>query len=357
MTASSRGSRAASSFIRASSRHPRVCNECINSITSRRTYAVAAPVLKPLDGPPIQDPQLKNIPPVTASPSDAGEYKLKAGVLLSRPPLLTRTLTPFEKAFFFYQRRLNERLVMPFSRYFYFKKDTPADADWKLKAKDRGGAVARDLGGYSAYDSLSWNDELLVGDMLSEPSTTVDLLVKDSIVRAVEGKDGVAVEVAPGEAHEDETKVEQPLERVTNADQTKDLTRLDRELDRTLYLVVQRDSKGWGFPAGEVVGRENLHQAAERIIVQAGGINMNTWIVGNAPIGHHVSRPFKGDEKKSSKPGEKTFFMKGRIMAGQANLINNSFGLTNFKWLTREEIKRTVNPKYWNYVEPMLAER
>jgi large subunit ribosomal protein L46 len=151
-------------------------------------------------------------------------------------------------------------LALPFSRYFYFKKDTPADADWKLKAKDRGGAAARDLGGYNAYGEFGWNDELLVGDKLSETSTAMDLLVKDSYVRAVEGKDGTAVEVKPGEEHDQDNIVEKPLGRRTEADVKKQFRRLDRKLERTLYLCVQRKNGGWGFPAGELVGRENLHQ-------------------------------------------------------------------------------------------------
>jgi large subunit ribosomal protein L46 len=49
--------------------------------------------------------------------------------------------------------------------------------------------------------------------------------------------------------------------------------------------------------------------------------------------------------------------MKGRIMAGQANISENTFGLGNFKWLTREEVEQVVSPKYFSYVKNMLAER
>jgi large subunit ribosomal protein L46 len=204
---------------------------------------------------------------------------MKAGVLLSRPPLLTRPLTSFEKAFFFYQKRLNERLALPFSRYFYFKKDTPADADWKLKAKDRDGAVARDLGGYNAYGEFGWNDELLVGDKLSETSTAMDLLVKDSYVRAVEGKDGTAVEVKPGEEHDQDDIVEKPLARKTESDAKKLFQRLDRKLERTLYLCVQRKNGGWGFPAGDLVGKENLHQVGSFTWKEM-WYRANIWITG-----------------------------------------------------------------------------
>jgi large subunit ribosomal protein L46 len=314
---------------------------------------------------------------VTAA-SSSPEYTIKTGLVLSRPPLLTRAQTPFEKAFFFYQKRLNERLAIPFTRYFYFKKDTPADHDWKLKAKDRNGTPARELGGYKAYGDMAWNDELMVNESgLTEPKYMIDSLVRDAEVRAVEGKDGMPTEVQAGQG-DGQGRVEKPLERWTSADKEKDMKRLDRKLERTLYLCVQRENGGWGFPAGTLVGRENLRQvgglvfiyllhllefangaefkAAERILVQTAGLNMNTWIVGHAPVAHHIIKPrYTADSLE--KAGEKTFFMKARIMAGQANLKDNLFGLNDFKWLTKQEVEKHVGAKYFSSIRNMLADR
>jgi large subunit ribosomal protein L46 len=297
MTASSRGSRAAASVLRecpipiltkrtlltrnkgSTSSRPRqpICASCSHSQPSRRTYAVAAASLKTLDNTPNSEPpQVKATPPVTAS---TPHYTTKAGILLTRPPLLTPPLTSFEKAYFFYQKRLNERLALPFTRYFYFKKGTPADTDWKIKARERNGVAARELGGYRAYGEEAWNDELLVNDLeqesgegegkskgkglgkmgLAEPRHVVDSLVKEARVRAIEGKDGAAVEVQEGDEVHVDTNVDQPLKRWTDADRKRDVRRLDRQLARTLYLLVKREGGGWGFPAGELVGRENLH--------------------------------------------------------------------------------------------------
>lgn len=80
---------------------------------------------------------------------------------------------------------------------------------------------------------------------------------------------------------------------------------------------------------------------------------MNTWLVGHAPVGHYISLPFA----EASKPGEKTFFMKARIMAGQANLKDNMFGMEDFKWLTKQEVEKHVGKKYYSWVKNMLAER
>ncbi|KUJ19564.1 uncharacterized protein LY89DRAFT_642690 [Mollisia scopiformis] len=354
MTASSRGTRAAASIIRSSKRpNLLVCSECI----SNRTYALAATALRTSSPTPDSElHHLRNIPPVSTSPESA-HYRTKAGILLSRPPILTAPQTSFEKAYFFYQKRLNERLAMPFTRYFYFKKDTPADTDWKIKARERNGVAARELGGYDAYGEYGWNDEILVQEKeMVEPRYVAESLVRDSIVRAVEGKDGAAVEVKEGEVGE-EGRIERPLGRFTDADRTRDVRRLDRALARTLYLLVKRKEGGWGFPSGELAGRENLHQAAERILVQTAGLNMNTWIVGHVPIGHHIIKPRYTSDSALEKQGEKTFFMKGRIMAGQADLKDNLFGLEDFKWLTKQEVQKHVGLKYYSYVKNMMADR
>ena len=101
-------------------------------------------------------------------------------------------------------------------------------------------------------------------------------------------------------------------------------------------------------------------KAAERIIVQTGGVNVNTWVVGNMPIGHHVynySQPILNKEQGTEMRGEKTFFMKARIMAGQVNLKDNKFGLQDFQWLDREEIQKAMPPRNWTAVKNILPGR
>ena len=93
--------------------------------------------------------------------------------------------------------------------------------------------------------------------------------------------------------------------------------------------------------------------------MQTGGVNMNTWLVGNAPVGHYVhkfSNSIINSETKREQLGEKIFFMKARIMAGQPNLADNELGLTDHKWLAKEEIQREVHPGYWRAVKNMLVE-
>ncbi len=84
---------------------------------------------------------------------------------------------------------------------------------------------------------------------------------------------------------------------------------------------------------------------------------MNTWIVGHSPVGHLVSKPRYAQDATVERSGEKTFFLKGRIMAGQVDLTDNQFGVTDFKWLTRQELQGQVGPWYYSQVRNMLADR
>ena len=197
------------------------------------------------------------VPPVRRASSPQRSYQVKAGLVLSRAPQITRDLTAFEKAYFFYQRRLNERLALPFTRYFYFKKDSPADIEWKQKQKERHTA-ARDIGIYNAYSKEGWNDELLVGAAESETEHQVQALLRDAEVPGI-GSDEL------GEARRE--KVEPPADRVTEADRSGDVKSLQRRLDRTLYLLVRGERGKWRFPTAGLVGRENLHQVRRETVV------------------------------------------------------------------------------------------
>ena len=87
---------------------------------------------------------------------------------------------------------------------------------------------------------------------------------------------------------------------------------------------------------------------------------MNTWVVGNMPIGHNVYNykyPIVNKKDGFELRGEKVFFMKARILAGQANLTNNKFGYEDFHWLSKEEIQKTFNARDWNAVKTILPER
>ncbi|KAK3333213.1 39S mitochondrial ribosomal protein L46-domain-containing protein [Cercophora scortea] len=399
MPAPSRGGSAVSALLKTSTRRAQVCSQCrSNGITTssnttrptttpsqraplnaaRRFYsseATAAATSTPssfTQPPPLSEQQQQTEP---ATATTTGRFRIKSGIILTRPPLLTRTLTPFESSFFLYQKRLNERLAAPFRSSFYFKTDTAADLDWRIKLKERHGVPAKDIGRYNPRGRMGWNDELLVGSRTSEPDEVTERLVRDAEMRVSE--DGEVI------AEDERVPVERPLPRRTEADEKNDVRRLDRALDRTLYLVVRRgegEKATWGFPSGDVPTHENLHEAyiysfllqstlnmfanylvlqtALRVLAESAGVNMNTWIVGRVPVAHHVRDPVVGaDGKEAPRSGEKVFFLKGRIMAGQADLKGNRHGLTDFKWLTQDELRTELPADYFRSVRNMFADR
>ena len=171
-------------------------------------------------------------------------------MILTRPPLMTRKLHPFENSFYFYQKRLEERLNTPFITGIYFKPDTARRLDWSIKVDERKGTVAKELGVYSGKSSKAWDDELRVGDELSNQETIAKALLKDAESRVSDDAEVIAPQ--------DVVPLDPLPPRVTEADEKNDVRRLDRQLDRTLYLVV-KGKDGWGFPS-DIIQDENLHE-------------------------------------------------------------------------------------------------
>jgi large subunit ribosomal protein L46 len=242
-----------------------ICRSCRDSL-SRNTYATAAAAVQTEEQPS------HHIPPV-ASAAQVQSYQVNGGVVLSRPPQITRDLHPFEAAFFLYQRRLNERLALPFTRYFYFKKKSPAEIEWKRKIKQRL-TPARDIGRYKGYGDEAWNDEILVGDKESDFQWQVERLLEDADSTgekpqlesgATEEGDALTVATAtPGRGKKVEHEpVERPMSRITEADEKGDVKSLNRLLQRTLYLLVKNKDGQWAFPQDALVQRETLRMVRQ----------------------------------------------------------------------------------------------
>lgn len=230
-----------------------VCRSCLATLGSRN-YATAASSTVTESSPPSSTPSAPSTTNTTTNTVPKSAYTLKAGIVVSRPPRITRDLTPFEKAFYLYQRRLNERLALPFTRYFYFKRGTPADVAWKSKYKDRQTA-ARDIGKYNAYSKEAWNDELLVGAVESEPEHQIEALVKDAETSAGEADMGDSVTK--------KEEIPRPMPRITEADKMGDQKSLDRLLQRTLYLLVQSKEGYWKFPSVQIEEKESVRLVSD----------------------------------------------------------------------------------------------
>ena len=88
---------------------------------------------------------------------------------------------------------------------------------------------------------------------MSEPEEQVERLLSDAEVEVKERD-------VPGEGKVvKKEEVERPLPRVTEADHAGDTKSLNRALQKTLYLIVNRGKGRWGFPSAELARQESLH--------------------------------------------------------------------------------------------------
>lgn len=246
---------------------PQICTQCAHRQVSRPAVAVAVAVAassrRAYSASPTTMPVETSVTTPPTEPKRVPElqtnhpkklHRLQAGVILSRPPLLTREQTPFEQAFYLYQKRLNERLATPFSRQFYFKPGQPATIDFAIKWAERGHTMERGIGRVTRSGKWAWDDELLLGgqgEQLASPDALREALYTDAESRVSE--DGERL------SFEDRLRIERPFPRRTEADRTGDVRRLDRALDRTLYLVIKKDGL-WRFPQDDVWPDEGLHE-------------------------------------------------------------------------------------------------
>ncbi len=218
---------------------------------SHRKYASTATATIDSDVSPSQSHLTPDEP--SFSPLPQPRYNINAGIVLSRPPILTPDPQPFETAYHLYQRRLNERLVLPFTQYFYYKRGTPAYEHWRAKRRERAGAAARDVGAYNAYSGEGWNDEVLVGNQDGNPEKIVKTLIDEEGRAAEFTSEGGDIALAG-------------LRRITEADERDDQKSLERSLSRTLYLLVKTKftdgpkNDEWSFPTTAVHGREGLKE-------------------------------------------------------------------------------------------------
>ncbi|KAG5513572.1 hypothetical protein PMAC_001004 [Pneumocystis sp. 'macacae'] len=225
-------------------------------------------------------------------------YRILAATVLLRSPIISAEQTPFEKAYYAYQRQLSERLAAPFPVDFYFKKGSLAEKKWHESEMKRA-------------KTSSFSDDIY------------------------------------DEAREEKRRIALPRE--TEADFKGDMRSLERKLDRTLYLLVKkpREEHCWQFPQGLVTGDD----AAERSLRNICGNNMNIWYVGCVPIGNGKYKYPEGYSNEFY--GAKVFFMRARVIAGQVKL--NSTVAIDWVWVTRDEIRQYVSKTYWNTIRAMLS--
>lgn len=249
---------------------------------------------------------------------------VKAGLVLSRVPIVTPELNALENKYYQYQAELERRLMWTFPSYFYFKKGTLAERRFQSVQK---GVISKQPGVWfpKGVPDVRHN---------RERSQKQDIMLPR--------------EASEGSNKSDVSRPIVPNSRTTKADENNDITSLDRKLDRTLHLLVKDDKGSWVLPSFPVdiepkEGKKALHETAEVGLRKIGGEDINTWTVSNTPAGVLQS------EK------DLQFLIKSHIIAGEFKLKDEN-SIKEFAWLTKDEIKKAVDERYFNSIQYVLAE-
>jgi large subunit ribosomal protein L46 len=123
----------------------------------------------------------------------------------------------------------------------------------------------------------------------------------------------------------------EPAPRETEADKTGDQRTMHRRLDEFLFLVVQDAKTGqWGFPRREHVEGKTMREVARQAMEEAVGDSIETYLVGNAPLGHFYEAKTGADGKEG---GEGTnFYHRAQWLDGTLKLESR---YKDYKWLTK----------------------
>lgn len=251
----------------------------------------------------------------------AAKPVISSTLLLSRTPVISADLPAFESQYYKYNNELWKRLMWTFPKWYYYKDGTISEQAFK---------------------------ELNPGPVFNNPN--VEFPNGRPEIR--QGRDRrfkqeLKLPKTYGAQEDDSAAADNlsrkivPNSRTTNADQTGDLTSLERKLARTLYLVISLDGKKWNLPNFEMSREEvvPLHTLAETGFQSIGGETVNYFNVSNTPCHMHKSE------------NKKEFFIKSHILAGKFTPTDKA---TKYLWLAKEELGDYLDGAYYEDVKHLF---
>ncbi|RLV95170.1 54S ribosomal protein L17 mitochondrial [Spathaspora sp. JA1] len=273
--------------------------------------------------------------PIIRTYSTQTKPVISSTLLLSRNPIITQEPSAFEKQFHKYQNELWRRLMWTFPRWFFFKTGTVAEQKFRKLNKPPipdNPNVEFPRG----RPQLRHNRDLRFKQEVFAPKSYDETKAGDS-----------SVATSGGDAQDLGRKIV-PNSRITQADLQKDLSSLERNLSRTLYLVVkEKGSETWKFP-NFVVPTANpdeasaLHVLAEEGLYNIGGEKINYFNVSKTPC--HLFNNLQENKKE--------YFIKSHILSGIFEPQEES---TQFQWLNKEELKDVLPSMYYQDMSHLLS--
>lgn len=198
-----------------------------------------------------------------------GKVPLQSALLVSRPPVLLREPSTFEREYFRFNTELSHRIQQPFAREHYFKKGSSAEARFDE---------------YYAQLQKTWD-----GDALIRSHSESDAAAATASANANADVNKSANAPAAG----GESDLFTTMPRTTAADAQNDQRSLERALDRTLYLFIQRATgqdhlPQWHLPTKRLPQprspTDSLHESGLDAVRELLGATMDIWLVSRLPI-------------------------------------------------------------------------
>ncbi|KAG7191840.1 54S ribosomal protein L17 mitochondrial [Scheffersomyces spartinae] len=247
-------------------------------------------------------------------------------LLISRTPIISEELTAFESQYYKYNNELWKRLMWTFPKWYYYKDGTISEQMFKE-------LNPAPVFNNPNVDFPNGRPEIRQG---RDRRFKQELKLPKTYSTEVERADETAAE-----SSDNLSRKIVPNSRITKADETKDLTSLERKLARTLYLVISLDGNKWSLPNFEMSREEKvpLHKLAETGFQSIGGETVNYYNVSNTPCHLHHSE------------NKKEYFIKSHILAGKFAPVDNS---TKFMWLAKEELQEYLEGAYYEDVKHLF---
>ncbi|KAI5956506.1 hypothetical protein KGF54_000981 [Candida jiufengensis] len=254
---------------------------------------------------------------------------ISSTLILSRLPIITQDLTPFQTKFYKYQSELWRRLMWTFPKWFYFKTGTMGELRYRQLNKN----------------SVSYDPKILY------PSGKPDLKhLRDRRFRQYikvpktykEEDEMVGQDQSNIKENEISRKIV-PNSRITEADKLNDLKSLERKLNRTLYLIIKNKSENqWKLPNFNQEESSTsllpLHELAEKGLYKIGGKKINYFNVSKTPC-HHNSN--------------KEYFIKSHILSGAFEPQDSKI---EYQWVTKDELKDILSKDYYSNISHLLSD-
>lgn len=261
------------------------------------------------------------------STSAGSNAVVSSTLLLSRTPVITADLPKFESQYHRYQNELWKRLMWTFPKWFYFRGGTLSEQRFRQLNKN---PVANnpDIEFPRGRPEIRHQRDRRFKQELRLPKTYKE---------ADEIEVGSEVETK----HDNLARKIVPNSRTTKADETNDLSSLERRLSRTLYLVIQ-DGGEWVLPNfAQGADVKPLHTLAEEGLYKLGGTGINYFNVSNTPCHLHVSG------------SNKAYFIKSHILSG---LFEPQPSGLKHLWLSKDELKERLPKEYYIEIEHLLSD-